>query len=48
LYISKREKCCDEVEIRLAREEDHDDLAEIFNQQVEFLKLFINKLYRAR
>lgn len=37
LYLSPRSTCCDEMEIRLAREEDQDDLAEIFNLQSELL-----------
>lgn len=37
LYISLRNSCCDELEIRMAREEDHDDLAEVFNAQSEVL-----------
>lgn len=35
LYYSHRDMCCQQVVIRMAREEDHDDLAEIFNQQSE-------------
>ena len=31
LYISGRDRACDFVEIRMAKEEDHDDLADVFN-----------------
>ena len=37
LFFSHRDKSCDVVEIRLANEEDHDDLAAIFNSQSEVL-----------
>ena len=37
LYYSPRQKCFEYVEIRIAKQEDHDDLAEIFNRQSEVL-----------
>lgn len=37
LYYSPRQKCFEYVEIRIAKQEDHDDLAEIFNKQSEVL-----------
>ena len=37
LYCSERSLVCPELIIRLAREEDHDDLAEIFNNYSEVL-----------
>lgn len=37
LYISYRNTTCDILEVRLAREEDHDDLAEVFNSQSEVI-----------
>jgi len=37
LFYSPRENVFDFVEIRVAKQEDHDDLAEIFNQQSEIL-----------
>jgi len=37
LFLSLRNATCDPLEVRMAREEDHDDLAEIFNSQSEVL-----------
>lgn len=37
MFYSPRENVFDYVEIRVAKQEDHDDLAEIFNQQSEVL-----------
>ncbi len=37
LYYSPRQKCFEYVEIRIAKQEDHDDLAEIFDKQSEVL-----------
>ena len=37
VYYSPKSHVNEDLEIRMAREEDHDDLAEIFNKQSEVL-----------
>lgn len=37
VFYSPKSHVNEEMEIRMAREEDHDDLAEIFNKQSEVL-----------
>lgn len=37
MFVMYRENVCDNLVIRMAKEEDHDDLAHIFNQQSEVL-----------
>jgi len=32
IYYSQRHTCTEQIEIRIAREQDHDDLAEVFNR----------------
>lgn len=37
LHYSPKSACLEPMEIRMAREQDHDDLAEVFNRQSEVL-----------
>lgn len=47
MYYSPRQRCFEYVEIRIAKQEDHDDLAGVFNSQSEVLTTQYGEFYLA-